>query len=78
MKKRTNMNLDQTLLERAKGVLHTEGQTETVHAALESVVRHARLERLARRDLDDLTPGALDEIRRPRGIQVDAAHPAAH
>jgi Arc/MetJ family transcription regulator len=77
VKKRTNMNVDLTLLEDAKRVLHTKGQTDTVHAALESVVRREKLERLARRAFEDLTPHALEEMRRPRTAEIDAPHPAA-
>ena len=47
--KRTSLNLDFELLEQAKEVLETSGTTETIHRALSEVVRHARLQRLAKR-----------------------------
>jgi Arc/MetJ family transcription regulator len=67
MKKRTNMNVDVSLLRRVANILGTRGTTETVHAAMEDVVRRDRLARLAARDMPDLTPEALDEMRQPRG-----------
>lgn len=63
---RTNMNLDRELVADAADVLGTHGATETVHAAMAEVVRAARLRRLAARDLPDLTPNALTELRRSR------------
>ena len=75
MRKRTNMNVDMGLLARARRVLHTSNTTETVHAALEDVVRRSRLESLAARDLPDLTPEALDEMRAPRS--TNSEHPGA-
>jgi Arc/MetJ family transcription regulator len=66
VKKRTNMNLDSALVSQAAEVLGTRGATETVHAAMAEVVRRARRKRLAARDLDDLTPETLDQMRRPR------------
>jgi Arc/MetJ family transcription regulator len=66
MKKRTNMNVDTALLSQAASVLGTHGTTETVHAAMEDVVRRARRKRLAARDLSDLTPRELRQMRKPR------------
>jgi Arc/MetJ family transcription regulator len=66
MKKRTNMNIDASLVDQAAGVLGTHGTTATVHAAMEDVVRRARRRRLAARDLPDLTPEAVAEMRKPR------------
>jgi Arc/MetJ family transcription regulator len=60
------MNLDRELVTQAADVLGTTGATETVHAAMTEVVRSARRRRLAARDMPDLTPAALDELRRPR------------
>lgn len=60
------MNLDRELVADAADVLGTHGATETVHAAMAEVVRAARLRRLAARDLPDLTPNALTELRRSR------------
>ena len=61
------MNLDRTLVAEAASVLGTKGATETVHAAMTEVVRTARRRQLAAMDLPDLTPEALDRMRRPRG-----------
>jgi Arc/MetJ family transcription regulator len=60
------MNLDKELVAEAADVLGTEGATETVHAAMTEVVRSARRRRLAARELPDLTPAALGEMRRSR------------
>ncbi len=65
MIKRTNINLDVSLVERAAAVLGTRRTTDTVHAALEEVVAQALRRRLAAQDFPDLTPETLDELRRP-------------
>lgn len=64
--RRTSLNLDFDLVEQAKEVLHTSGTTETVHRALEEVVRREALRRLAEWDLGGLTLEDLEEMRRPR------------
>jgi Arc/MetJ family transcription regulator len=64
--KRTNINLDKELVKAAAAVLGTAQTTETVHAALRKVVDVAARERLAERDFADLTPSALEQMRRPR------------
>jgi Arc/MetJ family transcription regulator len=66
VKKRTNMNVDVSLVSQAAVVLGTRGTTDTVHAAMEDVVRRSRRKRLAARDLSDLTPKALEQMRKPR------------
>jgi Arc/MetJ family transcription regulator len=66
VKKRTNLNLDIALVDRAASVLGTRGATATVHAAMEEVVRRARRERLAARDFPDLMPQAQADMRTPR------------
>lgn len=66
MRKRTNMNVDTSLVSQAATVLGTHGTTDTVHAAMEDVVRRARRKRLAARDLSDLTPSELAQMRTPR------------
>ena len=60
------MNLDKALVAQAAEILGTRGSTETVHAAMESVVKRALRARLASRDLPDLTPEALVELRAGR------------
>ena len=62
--KRTNINLDMELVERAALELGTRRTTDTVHEALRDVIARARRTRLAQRDFDDLTPAALDAVRR--------------
>jgi Arc/MetJ family transcription regulator len=62
--KRTSLNLDLDLVAEARGILGTAGTTDTVHRALREVVRDEKLRRLAARSFDDLTPAALDDLRR--------------
>jgi Arc/MetJ family transcription regulator len=64
--RRTNINLDIRLVDAAAAVLGTARTTDTVHAALRSVVDRAARERLARRDFADLSPAVLEQLRRPR------------
>ena len=45
----------------------TRRTTDTVHEALRDVVARARRARLAERDFEDLTPEALEAMRRPAG-----------
>lgn len=67
MVKRTNLNLDMDLVAQAARVLGTVRTTDTVHEALRDVIARARRVRLAARDFGDLTPEALEEMRRPSG-----------
>lgn len=67
MVRRTNINLDMDLVEQAARELGTRRTTDTVHEALRDVVARARRARLARRDLEDLTPESLAAMRRPGG-----------
>ena len=64
--KRTSLNLDLDLVGEAREVLGSNGTTDTVHRALEEVVRKEKLRRLAERTFDDLTPEALERLRAPR------------
>ena len=66
MVKRTSLNLDVDLVAQAREVLGSNGTTDTIHRALEDVVRRERLRRLAAEPFDDLTPEALAELRKPR------------
>jgi Arc/MetJ family transcription regulator len=63
--RRTNINLDMDLVEQAARELGTHRTTDTVHQALREVVARARRTRLAQRDFEDLTPEALEAMRRP-------------
>jgi hypothetical protein len=45
--RRTSLNLNFELVEQAKAELGTRGTTDTVHRALEEIVRRASMKRLA-------------------------------
>ena len=66
MVKHTTLNLDVELLDKAREALGTKQVTETVHRALEEVVLARRRAWLAAHDFDELTPAALDRMRKPR------------
>jgi Arc/MetJ family transcription regulator len=66
VRKRTSLNLDLDLVAQARDVLGTNGTTETVHRALEDVIRREHLRRLAQRTFEDLTPEALEKLRQWR------------
>lgn len=63
--KHTSLYLDEELLSAAAEVLGTSGSTVTVRAALEHVVRQAKLDALAAWE-PELEPDDLDELRLPR------------
>jgi len=64
MPKHTSLYLDEALLREAEEILGTTGPTGTVRAALENVVRRARLKSLTTWEVE-LTPAGLDELRGP-------------
>jgi hypothetical protein len=64
--KRTSLNLDLDLLAEARTVLGSNGTTDTIHRALEDVVRREKLRWLAEHDFSDLTPEALEKLRATR------------
>jgi len=64
MVKRTSLNLDLDLVAEAKEVLATRETTQTVHRALEEVVRQARLRRLSARRFE-MTNEELKRLRTP-------------
>lgn len=66
MVKRTSLNLDFDLVAEAREVLASNGTTDTIHRALEEVVRQQKLRWLAERDFSDLTPEKLRELRATR------------
>jgi len=66
MVKRTSLNLELELVAEARKVLGTKGTTDTIHRALEDVVRRERLQSLAERTFEELTPEALGELRATR------------
>jgi hypothetical protein len=61
--RRTSLNLDFDLVERAKKALGTSGTTETVHRALEEAWRRDALKRLAEWRFDHLDPDWLERMR---------------
>jgi Arc/MetJ family transcription regulator len=66
MVKRTSLNLDLDLVAEAREVLGSNGTTDTVHRALEEVVRHEKLKRLTEYDFSELTPEVLRKLRETR------------
>jgi hypothetical protein len=68
--KHTSLYLEVELLAEAGEILGTTGPTGTVRAALEDVVRRARLQSLTEWEIE-LQPEELEKLRRPR-IEVDA------
>jgi len=64
MIKRTSLNLDFDLVAQARDVLDTRTATETIHRALEEVVRREALKRLAEWDLGGMTLEDLERMRR--------------
>ena len=53
MVKRTSLNLDLDLVGKAREVLGSNGTTDTIHRALEEVVRREKLRRLAEYDFSE-------------------------
>lgn len=70
--RRTSLNLDIDLVAEARTVLGTRGTTDTVHRALEEVVRQAKLRALAAEDFR-MSEEELTELRRwrPERWQAD-------
>jgi Arc/MetJ family transcription regulator len=66
MVKRTSLNLDLDLVAEARAVLGSNGTTDTIHRALEDVVRREKLRRLAEEKFEDLTPEVLERLRATR------------
>jgi Arc/MetJ family transcription regulator len=64
--KRTTINLDVDLLNEASEVLGTQRMTETVHAAMNDVVRRQKLEALTKLEFPDLDWETVKKMRRPR------------
>ena len=66
MIRRTSLNLDLDLVAKAREVLETRTTTDTIHRALEEVVRREELRELAAWDLGGMTLEDLERIRQPR------------
>jgi Arc/MetJ family transcription regulator len=62
--KRTSLNLDFELVEKARAELGTNGTTDTVHRALDEVVRQAAIGRLLeiRFDEDDIDNDEIERL----------------
>ena len=65
MIKRTSLNLDLDLVSQARDILDTRTTTETIHRALDEVVRQEALRRLAEWT-PDMTLEDLERLRQPR------------
>jgi Arc/MetJ family transcription regulator len=63
--RRTSINLDFDLVTQAGEILRTNGTTDTVHRALEDVIRRDALKRLAEWDLGGMTLEDLERMRQP-------------
>jgi len=63
--RRTSLNLDLDRVAQARKVLQTRTTTETVHRALDEVIRQEALKRLADWT-PDLTLEELERLRQPR------------
>ena len=66
MVKRTSLNLELDLVAEAREILGSNGLTDTIHRALEDVIRQDKLRRLAEREFEDLTPETLARLRATR------------
>jgi Arc/MetJ family transcription regulator len=60
--KRTSLNLDLDLVAEARSVLGSNGTTDTIHRALEDVVRREKLRRLAEYDFSEYDEKARREF----------------
>jgi hypothetical protein len=65
-RKRTTLVLPVELLRDAERLLGTRSHTEAVVLALEELVARRHREELLRMDWSDLTPEAVEAMRRPR------------
>jgi Arc/MetJ family transcription regulator len=66
MRRPTRIELDSALVREAAMVLGTAGPADTIHAALAEVVARQRRASLARMDLPDLAPKAVEAMRTTR------------
>lgn len=69
--KRTSLNLDFELVDEARAELGTNGTTETIHRALEEVVRRAALKRLSKLRFDHMPPDWLEKLRETEHLPDD-------
>jgi Bacterial antitoxin of type II TA system, VapB len=65
-RRHTTLNLNVALVEEAQCVLGTSQVTETIHRALQEVIDRDKRRRLLEMGMGDLTPQALEELRRER------------
>jgi hypothetical protein len=69
--KRTSLNLDFELVDEARAELGTNGTTDTIHRALEEVVRRAAIERLLEIRFDHMEPDWLEKLRESEHLPPD-------
>jgi Arc/MetJ family transcription regulator len=72
MIRRTSLNLDLDLVAEARELLATKGTTDTIHRALDEIIRLEKRRRLAAWDLGGPTLEDLERMRRPRTFEPDA------
>lgn len=73
--RRTTLNIDTNLVARAREILGTRGTTQTVHRAMEEVIRRDKLRSLAARRFPGMDLETLDELRRGRLPRVGTRRP---
>jgi len=63
--RRTSLNLDFELVEKARGELGTNGTTDTVHRALDEVVKRAAITRLLEMRFDSMSNDEIERLSDP-------------
>jgi Arc/MetJ family transcription regulator len=63
--KRTSLNLDFELVEKARAELGTNGTTDTVHRALDEVVKQAKIRRLLELRFDSMDNDEIERLGDP-------------
>ncbi len=73
--RRTTMNIDHELVDRAREILGTDNATQTVHAALTAIIRRFELERVAKIRFADGDWEEAKRLRQPKHLRDE--HEAA-
>lgn len=68
MRRRTTIDLDHELVEKAAAALGTKRIVDTVHRALDEAIARRRRAALAAMPMPDLTPSAVARMRAPRDL----------
>jgi len=63
--RRTSLNLDFELVEKARAELGTNGTTDTVHRALDEVVKRAAITRLLEMRFDSMSNDEIERLSDP-------------